>query len=291
MTATALLHPDVSPKVVEPFREFADIQIQENLDYDASSSAVLIFGGDGTLHRYLAQLSRLQTPVLVVPSGSGNDFAKTIGVRNRQIALAAWKQFCSSGGNVRQLDLGEITPWSETNEAGRCGTLFCCVAGSGMDADANARANRQPAWLKGRGGYLLAALRSLIAFPAAEMNVVAEGREIRRSGFLIAVGNAHRYGGGMKIAPRATPDDGLLDVCFVPRMNKLKLLCWLPTIFFGGHLSLKGVEYFQSPIVSISTGRAMDVYADGECIYQTPVAIRVIPKALRAIVPPVSRCN
>jgi len=56
MTATALLHPDVSPKVVEPFREFADIQIQENLDYAASSSAVLIFGGDGTLHRYLAQL-------------------------------------------------------------------------------------------------------------------------------------------------------------------------------------------------------------------------------------------
>jgi diacylglycerol kinase (ATP) len=292
MTATALLHPDVSPRVVEPFREFAEIRIQENLDQAANSSAVLIFGGDGTVHRYLPQLSRLQAPVLVVPSGSGNDFAKALGIRNQPIALAAWEQFCSSGGNVRQVDLGEITPGAQTtNEAAQPGTLFCCVAGSGMDADANARANRQPAWLKGRGGYLFAALRSLIAFRPAGMTVVAEGREIRRSAFLIAVGNAHRYGGGMKIAPRAQPDDGLLDICFVPRMNKLKLLCWLPTIFFGGHLGLSGVEYLQSPHVTISTERALEVYADGECIGRTPVAIRVIPKALRVIVPSVSRCN
>jgi len=286
MTATALLHPDVSPRVVEPFREFAEIKIQENLDPAANSSAVLIFGGDGTLHRYLPQLSRLQIPVLVVPAGSGNDFAKAIGVCNQHIALAAWKQFCSAGDNARQVDLGEITPGPETtNEAAQGATLFCCVAGSGMDADANAQANRQPPWLKGRGGYLLAALRSLIAFRAVDMSVVAEGREIQRSAFLVAVGNAHRYGGGMKIAPRAEPDDGLLDICFVPRMNKLKLLCWLPTIFFGGHLRLSGVEYFRSRTVSIRAARALQVYADGECICRTPVAIRLIPKALRVIVP------
>lgn len=286
MTAIALLHPYVSPRVVERFRKYAEIEIRENLDQSPGSSAVLIFGGDGTLHRYLPQLSRLQIPVLVVPSGSGNDFAKSMGLRNEDLALAAWKQFCSSGGNVRQIDLGEITAYSgRTGEVPERAMLFCCVAGIGMDAEANARANRLPAWLKGNGGYLLAALRSLIAFRAVEMSMTGEGREIRRSAFLIAVGNAYRYGGGMKIAPRAEPDDGLLDICFVPRMSKFKLLCWLPTIFFGGHLRLSGVEYFQSRAVTICAERALDVYADGECICRTPVAIRVIPKALSVIVP------
>jgi len=155
-----------------------------------------------------------------------------------------------------------------------------------MDAEANAYGNRLPAWLKARGGYLLAALRSLITFKATEMSASTEGREIRRSGFFIAVGNAHRYGGGMNIAPRAELDDGLLDVCFVSRMNKLKLLCWVPSIFFGRHLRLKGVEYFQAKQLEIEATLPLDVYADGEYACRTPVQIRVIPKALRVIVPP-----
>src|ERR1051326_3865603 len=167
MTATALLHPEVSPGVVERFRTYAEIEIRENLDQSPASSAVLIFGGDGTLHRYLPQLSRLQSPVLVVPSGSGNDFAKAIGIPNQKIALTAWKHFCSSPSNVRQIDLGEITACSDKGgEAQECALLFCCVAGIGMDAEANAQANRQPPWLKAKGGYLLAALRSLVAFRA-----------------------------------------------------------------------------------------------------------------------------
>lgn len=68
---------------------------------------------------------------------------------------------------------------------------------------------------------------------------MSEQREMRREAFFIAVGNAHRYGGGMKITPRAKPDDGLLNICLVNKMNKLKLLCWMPRIFFGEHLRLK----------------------------------------------------
>jgi len=283
MTAIALLHPDVPPQRVERFRaSHAEIQIQENLANAANCSAVLIFGGDGTVHRHLPELNRLKAPVLVVPSGSGNDFAKAMGLRNEEGALEAWIQFCAGRENLRGVDLGAIQP---LNASGQKEVLFACVAGIGMDAEANARANRLPAWLKGRGGYLLAALRSLIAFKAAEMTVVAEGREIRRSAFFVAVGNAHRYGGGMKIAPRAAPDDGLLDVCFVSHMNKLKLLCWVPSIFFGGHLRLREVEYFQAQQATVDAARPLEVYADGDYVCRTPVAIRVIPKALRVIVP------
>jgi len=279
MTAAALLHPDLSPKAVDRFRSSGiDIKILDNLEHAENVSAVLIFGGDGTIHRHLAQLHKLSIPVLVVPTGSGNDFAKALGIRSVEIALRAWRQFCADGKNVKEIDLGVIRANGQEK-------LFCCVAAIGMDAEANARANRMPRWLKRRGGYVLAALQSLIAFKAVEMNIMAEGRELRRSTFFIAIGNARSYGGGMKVTPQAALDDGLLDICLVSKMNKLKLLGWIPTIFFGEHLRLKEVEYFQTTQLRIESQRRLDVYADGECVGQTPVEIGLIRRGLRVIVP------
>ena len=279
MIAAALLHPDVSTGKVDRFRSSgAELQIQDDLEHCVNFSAALIFGGDGTVHRHLLQLHRQNIPVLVVPAGSGNDFAKSLGIRSVDIALTAWKQFCADGKNVREIDLGVIRASGEE-------IFFCCVAGVGMDAEANARANRMPQWLKSRGGYILAALRSLIAFQPADMSITTAQREIRRPAFFIAVGNAHRYGGGMKVTPQATPDDGLLDICVVGKMNKLKLLCWVPTIFFGGHLALKQVEYFQAEQVRINTSRELELFADGDFACHTPVEISVVPRALRVIVP------
>jgi diacylglycerol kinase (ATP) len=279
MIAAALLHPDVSPKIVDRFRgSGVEIRIQDHLEGSSNLSAALIFGGDGTVHRYLPQLHKQKVPALVVPAGSGNDFAKALGIRNVEIALRAWQQSCADGSNAREIDLGVI------RASGR-EILFCCVAGVGMDAEANARANRMPPWLKGRGGYVLAALQSLVAFKPVEMSVKTEQSEIRRPAFFVAVGNAHRYGGGMKVTPRALPDDGLLDICVVGKVNKLKLLCWVPTIFFGGHLRLKQVEYFQAELVRIETERELELYADGDFVCKTPVEIALVRRALRVIVP------
>jgi diacylglycerol kinase (ATP) len=89
----------------------------------------------------------------------------------------------------------------------------------------------------------------------------------------------------MKVAPCAALDDGLLDVCLVGKMSKLKLLCCVPTIFFGAHLGIKQVEYFQTPAVHIAADRPLEVYADGEYVCHTPLEIKLIPAALRVIVP------
>ena len=279
MIAASLLHPDVSPRVIDRFRSSGfEIRVQDNLEGPSSLSAALIFGGDGTVHRHLPQLHQQKIPLLVVPAGSGNDFAKSMGIRSVEIALRAWQQFCADGKNVREIDLGVIRAGGEE-------ILFCCVAGVGMDAEANARANRMPQGLKGHGGYVLAALQSLVAFKPVEMSVKTAQREIQRPAFLVAVGNAHRYGGGMKVTPCALPDDGLLDICVVSKLNKLKLLCWVPTIFFGGHLRLKQVEYFRTELVRIETERELELYADGDFACKTPVEIGVIRRALRVIVP------
>ncbi len=280
MTAAALLHAEVPRSVVDRFRSIsADIDIRENLDDSNFLDAALIFGGDGTVHRHLPELHKTQIPALVVPKGSGNDFAKALGIGNEQAALRAWREFCKSGGkNVRAIDLGVIK--SDQTEV-----LFCCVAGTGLDAVANARANRLPGWLRGTAGYLLAALQSIASFEPAELTVSGGEHEISRDGFFVAAGNAHRYGSGMKVTPRAEVDDGLLDVCFVGDMSKLKLLLCVPSIFFGAHLRIRQVEYFQAQSLSIAAARPLDVYADGEYVCQTPVKLSLLPGALKVIVP------
>lgn len=280
INAAVLLHPRVPPDAVDPFvNSVCSISIRENLAGSTPFEAALIFGGDGTVHRYLPELSRRQIPVLVVPKGSGNDFAKTLGIKNEAAALEAWKLFCTTGGkNVIDIDLGLIH--SADNKI-----PFCCVAGAGLDAAANARANRMPAWLRGTAGYLLAAVQSVFLFRTTDFTVIAGERTFRRSGLLVAVGNAHRYGHGMQIVPRAELRDGLLDICFVGAMNRLKLLCCIPSIFFGAHLGIKQVEYLKSPEVRIQTARPLELYADGEYAGTTPVEISLLRAALKVIVP------
>lgn len=285
MITAALLHPDIDARVVSPFRKISpSLEIQEKLT--AGTDAVLIFGGDGTVHRYLPELHERKIPVLVVPAGSGNDFAKALGIRNVRVALDAWRQFCANGNNVREIDLGVV-------RNGGNQTLFCCVAGTGLDAQSNARANRLPTWLRRRGGYILAALWSLAKGRPAVIKVGspqsgATGANLTpRSGpaWLVAVGNAHRYGGGLKIVPQATPDDGLLDVCLVGKMNRFKVLCALPTVFWGGHVGIQQVEYFRTADLRLESDPVLEIYADGEPACRTPAEFSVISRALKAIVP------
>ena len=98
-----------------------------------------------------------------------------------------------------------------------------------------------------------------------------------------AFANAQAYGGGMKIAPQAKLDDGVLDVCVIHKMNKLKLCCLFPTIYFGRHLRVPQVEYFQTERLRLETGDPLDVYADGEYVCHTPIEVSVAREALRVI--------
>ena len=279
MIAAALLHPNVSPEAIEPFRDTNSVvTIQDNLEDKDRPDAALIFGGDGTVHRHLPDLYKGRVPMLVVPLGSGNDFAKALGIHNQATALRAWRRFCERGDNVRSIDLGVLTKDQTT-------IPFCCVVGAGMDSAANAKANRMPRWLRGSAGYLAAALQVLPSYQPAGFSLSADEHEIRRFGFLVAVANAHRYGRGMRIAPRAELDDGLLDVCLVGKMNKLKLLLAVPTVFFGAHLKIKQVEYIQARALRLDADRPLEVYADGEFACRTPVDIALIPRALSVIVP------
>jgi len=306
--AAAILGLGCSPKELRPFQSEKGVEWMMGVpSSDGMADVVLLFGGDGTVHRHLAQLVRLGLPVLVVPAGSGNDFARSLGLRRVRDSLAAWRKYCGGAGgvraeNVRAIDLGVIAPLeSAVEEPARhtstpdtsvlhASRYFCCVAGVGLDGQVARRANRLPRWLRGHGGYVMSLAPTIFTFAPLPMKVTtsAEGgaswtTRSEQPTILAAFANTPMYGGGMKIAPRAKMDDGLLDVCIVGAVDPFKLFCMFPTVYAGRHLGIREVEYFQACRVRVETDLPLDVYADGEYVCCTPVEVGVHKAALKVV--------
>jgi diacylglycerol kinase (ATP) len=289
--------PGRAAKDLKPFQAILEATWLTGLPADPNQAdAIFVFGGDGTVHRHLAELVRLALPVLVVPCGSGNDFARALGLRTVSDSLAAWHNFSKSDGNAWTIDLGTIMPLpsKDAGEGARATQLaspqyFCCVGGVGLDGEIARRANQLPRWLRAHGGYAFTLLPALARFAPVPMRISGGGdghsevaRETRPV-VVTAFANAPAYGGGMKIAPQARLDDGVLDICVIRDMNKLKLLCLFPTIYFGRHLGIRQVEYFQTDCLRVETEEPLDVYADGDYVCRTPIEVRVARGALRVI--------
>ena len=102
---------------------------------------------------------------------------------------------------------------------------------------------------------------------------------------LAAIANTPRYGGGMKIAPRAKMDDGLLNVCVVGGVGAFKLFCMFPSVYSGPHLGVREVKYFTAGRVRVETEHPLDLYADGEYVCHTPVEVGIHPAALKIVTP------
>jgi len=284
MRAAAVFGLGTSTKNLEPFRAGSHTEWIEGVPAASSDAdAVLIFGGDGTIHRHLSALVRLGLPVLAVPVGSGNDFARALKLRSLRHSLVAWRDFESGKIQAQSIDLGTIrSPAIPGHDR-----YFCCVAGCGLDSAVTQTANKMPRWLRGHGGYVLALLPVLLRFPAFSTSLVSidgESRtETRELTLLAAFANARFYGGGMQIAPRAKMADGKLDVCWVHTLNPFKLFCMFPTVYFGKHLRMPEVEYWKAERVCLTTEKPQPIFADGEYVCETPVEIGVQPGALRVI--------
>jgi diacylglycerol kinase (ATP) len=302
MRAAAILGLGCSQEDLKLFQTDANLDWCIGMPASADQAdLILLFGGDGTIHRHLSQLVKLGLPVLVVPAGSGNDFARALGLNRIRDSLAAWRRYCGGQDNLRTIDLGVITPLEAAealppNQAARNSALgirhyFCSVAGVGLDGEVARRANELPRWLRGHGGYALTLAPTIFRFAPLPMKIFtpdeASGWETRsdQPTILAAFANTSTYSGGMKIAPRARMDDGQLDVCVIGGIDRFKLACLFPTVYFGRHLSIRGVEYFQAAHLRVETEAPLDVYADGEYVCRTPVEVAVEHEALKVLTP------
>jgi len=301
------------------------------LDSGDLPDVAMVFGGDGAMHRVLPWLAHSQTPLLVVPMGSANDFARCIGIPNQVAALRAWRRYLDRGDNVRSVDLGVVRPMarpepgelepidsktfadangriarpssplgpvimrrdllrSEESAEDQRMIYFGGIAGLGLDAETNRRANRMPGWLRRHGGYILAALQGLVGYAPPTLSLHsfgAFGQETCLHGpvLLTAIGNSPEYGSGIRMLPQAQLDDGQLDLCFVPAMSKTRVLYHFHRLYSGTHPQVPMVRYFRSRQVFLETEAPVPIYADGEYLCETPAEISVAPKALRVIVP------
>ncbi|MCU0620934.1 MAG: diacylglycerol kinase family lipid kinase, partial [Gemmatimonadales bacterium] len=232
---------------------------------------VLACGGDGTVHEVARALAGGATALAVLPCGRGNDFAGALGLPSRVGAVVE----TVLGGRVRAVDLGEVN-----------GTPFCTVAAIGFDAEVAAHVAAGGAVTAGRGAYLAAALAMLFRYRAPWLRFegdfgVREGRYL-----LGAVANTARYGAGIRIAPDARADDGLLDCCLVRDLPRLTALRVIPGMYRGAHLRRPEVEVVRTRELRVTCDRPMPLAADGEVVGEAPARLSVRPAALRVLAPP-----
>jgi diacylglycerol kinase (ATP) len=290
MQAAAIFGVGSSTRDLRDFQKNSSVEWMIGLPSEPEGvDAILVFGGDGTVHRHLGALVNRNAPVLVVPAGSGNDFARALAIRKVADSLAAWNKFASGGTNCRTIDLGLVKPMGPSGSREIKPTYFSCAAGVGLDGEVTRQANRLPRWLKAHGGYALSFPGALAAFRPFRLTLRsddAEAGEAASRAVMVAIfANAPFYGGGMKVAPRARMDDGRLDVCLIRAMAKVKVLGVFPSVYFGRHVGVDGVEYFTAACSVAETDRALSVYADGEYVCETPAEFRAVRSGLRVIVP------
>jgi YegS/Rv2252/BmrU family lipid kinase len=235
-----------------------------------AGETAVAFGGDGLIGAVADALRGSDGRLGVLPGGRGNDFARALGIPLDPRAACE----VLATGATRSLDLGEVN-----------GRTFVGIASCGIDADANRIANRT-SLVRGNFVYTYAALRALAQWQPATFTITLDGgRPHTITGYTIAAANSTSYGGGMRLAPTARLDDGLLEIVVIAQMSKLRLLSLLPTVFWGGHVGHAGVEILQGRSIEIAASRPLEVYADGDPIAELPAVVRALPGAVRALVP------
>lgn len=245
---------------IELGRQAAENQIEQ----------LVAVGGDGTLHELVNGLGPSGQRLAIIPAGTGNDLARTLRIPQQPEAaldiLLAKKE--------RTIDLGMVN-----------GHYFTNIAGIGFDAEVAYQVNTGRHYLNGTITYLVAVLTQLWSYRCRPAEILLDGEKIERRIFLVAVGNAKYYGGGMQMVPTAEPDDGALDVVLGWDFGRLETLRALTLVFSGRHTGLKKILVKRAREVEVRSTDPLNIHADGEFIGTTPARFQVARRALRIAVP------
>ena len=229
---------------------------------------LICVGGDGLIHDLLPNLLKHNLPLLVVPAGTGNDFARTIGLHGEKLHKILE---LPSGRTPHHINVAQI---EHTDGS----TPFVQILSTGFDSVVNERANNFKV-IKGSIKYIIAVLLEIWRFRAIDFTLKIDEKVITQKAMLVCVANGTSYGGGMKIVPHAIHDDGLLDIMVVDRVNPLRLLLVFPRVFFGTHIKHPKVHFYSGRKIEVSGDT--NAFADGERISGLPIKIEISEKALQ----------
>lgn len=227
---------------------------------------VMACGGDGTLSQCVNGLRGTGVACGIIPCGTGNDFARCAGVPLEPEAAAGY----ALRGSARPVDLLGVNG----------GERFCLnVAGAGLDAAIAERMNRRRRATGGSAAYLPGIVAGILAFRPVYGRLRVDAEEVIGDWTLVAFANARSYGAGIRIAPSAEFDDGLMDVVAVAGLSKLQLLRHLPLLLRGRHLGHPAVRCWKARRATFETSPPAPVSVDGDVACRTPVALEVLPSA------------
>ncbi len=237
------------------------------------ATRILVVGGDGTCSEVAEGILRSGKPVEMgpLPGGTGNDFLLSLGVRTLEEAAARIAR-----GEPRLLDAG-MARWEAGQSRG-----FLGVFGTGFMAKVCDLANRRYKWAGARS-YSLAVFPEVARLASPATRLVLDGRDESGPYALVAVCNVSRMGGGMLIAPDASPEDGLFDVIALRQVGRARLLRLFPLLFSGRHVGRPEVLVARARKVEIAPAEPSPLLGDGEVYGRTPVEVELLPRALRVL--------
>lgn len=236
---------------------------------------LVVAGGDGMAHLGHNACAGSDTVLGIIPTGTGNDFARAVGVPPR------WREAVDvvAGGHDGVIDLMEVTGDLIAGERAYVGS----VISTGFDELVAERAERLPVDL-GAPTYAFSVFAELRRFRPLSYDLIIDGVSRSLPAMLVAVANAGIFGGGIRIAPDFDLTDGLLDVTIVHPVPRSTLLALFPRLFTGSFVTHPAIERVRAREVTVG-GAGGFASADGEPLGRTPLECRVSPGALRIFIP------
>lgn len=235
----------------------------------AGTERVAVMGGDGTIAEVANGLVGSGTALAVVPMGTGNDIARSLGIpRDLDGALDV-----AVRGEVRSIDVGR--------ERDRC---FVSVLGVGFPSIVAAEANAI-GWLRGSPAFFVAVYKALHRLRSVPLRIVLDGEARELDCVAVMVQNTPYTGGGLKMAPEAVVDDGELDVVIVESIGRLDLMVNFPRVYRGGHFAHPSFTAHRARSVRVETETTLDKMFDGDLCGTTPLDAEVVPGGLRMVLP------
>ncbi|MCU1431258.1 MAG: diacylglycerol kinase catalytic region [Actinotalea sp.] len=263
---------DLSASDVTSARQLADQAVTDGLD------ALVVVGGDGMVHLGVNVVAGTGLPLGVVAAGSGNDVARALGLPQHDVDAAVRTLERGLERGPRAVDAVAAAPPTGGRAEWFLGVLSC-----GIDAAANARANEM-SWPPGAGRYVRALASVLASFRPYGYRITTDHGVWESAGTLVAVANTPWFGGGIKIAPDAVVDDGLLDVVVAGPFSRAGVIRIFPGMYRGRHVVHPAVQVLRTRSVLIEHSEIGPVppvaFSDGERLGPLPLRVAVRPGAV-----------
>lgn len=224
-------------------------------EYKNEENVIYVVGGDGTITMTIAGIVGTKNKLGIIPAGSGNDTYRAI--KNLPKGETA-------------IDLGKIND-----------TYFINVACSGLDAevannvDIVKKANLPPSQI-----YNASIIYTFIKFKFKEVELITNVKKIKEEYTILSICNGNYYGGGFKIAPKSELTDGLLDIYFVEKMRKIRMVPLLLKVKNGKHEGKRKIHKFRTNHIEINLKQEVTFNVDGEKITDKHFSIDLVPKAI-----------